>query len=64
VIKEITGIGESLAGRLFIFDGLAAQARTVKIKPEPECALCGEKPSITTLTPESQAVCETSAARP
>jgi adenylyltransferase/sulfurtransferase len=63
-IKEITGIGESLAGRLFIFDGLAGQARTVRIKPDPECALCGEKPSITTVTAKSQAVCESGAARP
>jgi adenylyltransferase/sulfurtransferase len=46
VIKEIAGIGESLAGRLFIFDGLAAQARTVKIKPDPECALCSSRATI------------------
>lgn len=47
IIKEIAGVGESLAGRLFIFDGLGAQARTVKIKPDPECKLCGPQPTIT-----------------
>jgi adenylyltransferase/sulfurtransferase len=57
VIKEIIGIGVSLAGRLFIFDGLGAQARTVRIKPDPACALCGGKPSITSLASEPQAIC-------
>ncbi|MBT8473405.1 MAG: molybdopterin-synthase adenylyltransferase MoeB [Marinicaulis sp.] len=40
VIKEITGVGESLAGRLLIYDGLAAQTRTVKLSADPACD-CG-----------------------
>lgn len=40
-IKEITGAGESLAGRLMIYDALAAQARTVSLPPDPECPVCG-----------------------
>jgi len=46
VIKEITGAGESLAGRLLIYDALATRFRTVAVKPDPECALCGANPRI------------------
>jgi len=46
VIKEITGIGETMAGRLLIYDALATRFRTVAVKPDPECRLCGEMPSI------------------
>jgi adenylyltransferase/sulfurtransferase len=44
VIKEITGIGESMAGRLLIYDALATRFRTVSVKPDPECRLCGKTP--------------------
>jgi adenylyltransferase/sulfurtransferase len=40
-IKEILGIGESLAGRLMLFDGLGATARTVRLSPDPGCLVCG-----------------------
>lgn len=50
VMKEITGIGESLAGRLLIYDALAARFRTVKVNPDPACALCGPEPSIRDLS--------------
>jgi adenylyltransferase/sulfurtransferase len=36
VIKEITGAGDSLAGRLLIYDGLSATARTVKLNWDPK----------------------------
>jgi molybdopterin/thiamine biosynthesis adenylyltransferase len=41
-IKEIAEAGESLAGRLFIFDGLAATARTVALNRDPACPVCGD----------------------
>jgi adenylyltransferase/sulfurtransferase len=41
VMKEIMGIGESLAGRLIIYDGLGAQARTVRLPKDPDCRVCG-----------------------
>jgi adenylyltransferase/sulfurtransferase len=47
VIKEITGAGTSLAGRLLIYEALATRFRTVAFKPDPACALCGDKPTIT-----------------
>lgn len=40
-IKELTGAGRSLAGRLLLFDGLTAAARTVALPVDPECAVCG-----------------------
>lgn len=46
VMKEILGIGESLAGRLLIYDALASALRTVRFRPDPACALCGQSPSI------------------
>ncbi|OYW93129.1 MAG: molybdopterin biosynthesis protein MoeB, partial [Caulobacterales bacterium 32-67-6] len=41
-IKVITGAGEPLEGRLLIYDGLAAETRTVRIGADPGCAVCGE----------------------
>lgn len=50
VIKEIIGVGESLAGRLLIYEALETRFRTVRIKPDPACALCGPAPTITDLS--------------
>ena len=47
VIKEITGAGESMSGRLLIVDSLRTEFRTVKIRPDPDCALCGSRATIT-----------------
>jgi adenylyltransferase/sulfurtransferase len=41
IIKEITGSGESLAGKVLIFDGLQARARTVKLAWDPANPLNG-----------------------
>jgi len=40
-IKLITGAGEALAGRLMLYDGLAAMARTVRVTADPQCPVCG-----------------------
>jgi len=40
-IKEITGAGETLASRLFVYDGLSAEARTVRLSADPDCPACG-----------------------
>lgn len=50
VIKEITGAGESLAGRLMIYDGLAATARVVNLPWDPTNPLNGETPTIKDLS--------------
>ena len=46
VIKEILGIGESLAGSLLLFDALATTFRKVTVPRDPACALCGSQATI------------------
>jgi len=43
VIKLITGAGEPLCGKLWLFDGLKAESRTVKLPRDPACSACSEK---------------------
>ena len=50
VIKEITGVGESMSGRLLIYEALTTRFRTVTFKPDPACALCGTSPAIRDLS--------------
>lgn len=40
-IKEITGAGETLAGRLMLYEGLSGAARTIALPADPHCTLCG-----------------------
>ncbi len=49
VIKELLGIGESLSGRLLLYDALGATFRDVKVKPDPACPLCGPQAAIKSL---------------
>ncbi|HEY1615453.1 MAG TPA: molybdopterin-synthase adenylyltransferase MoeB [Rhizomicrobium sp.] len=46
VIKEIAGIGESLAGHLLILEALGTRFRKVKVPADPKCPLCGGNPTI------------------
>ena len=48
-IKVITGVGEPLAGRLMIYDALEMSYRAVRVRKDPECAICGKNPTITEL---------------
>jgi len=41
VIKELLDMGDSLAGRLLLFDGMATSFRTVRLKADPGCSVCG-----------------------
>ena len=50
VLKELLGIGETMAGRLLIYDALSTAFRMVKVNPDPECALCGPNPTIKDLS--------------
>jgi molybdopterin-synthase adenylyltransferase len=40
-VKLLAGAGEALTGRLLIYDGLAAEARTVRVPADPACPVCG-----------------------
>ncbi len=39
-VKWITHAGQPLAGRLLIYDALAAETRTVRLSPDPACPVC------------------------
>jgi adenylyltransferase/sulfurtransferase len=41
VLKEITGIGKSLAGYLLVWNALDAEFRKIRLKKDPECPVCG-----------------------
>ncbi|HET7042468.1 MAG TPA: molybdopterin-synthase adenylyltransferase MoeB [Gemmatimonadales bacterium] len=45
-IKHIVGAGESLLGRLLLFDGLQMTFREVRLRKDPECPVCGEHPTV------------------
>ena len=47
VLKEVLDIGESLSGRLLIWDALATRIRIVRLPKDPACPLCGPHPRIT-----------------
>jgi molybdopterin/thiamine biosynthesis adenylyltransferase len=40
-VKVIAHAGEPLTGRLWVYDGLAGESRTVRIGADPECPVCG-----------------------
>jgi sulfur-carrier protein adenylyltransferase/sulfurtransferase len=48
-IKLLAGIGEPLLGRLMVYDALEMNYRTVKVRKDPNCAVCGEHPTVTEL---------------
>jgi adenylyltransferase/sulfurtransferase len=48
-IKLITGIGEPLIGRFMIYDALKMSFRTLKLRKDPECPVCGTHPTVTKL---------------
>ena len=49
-IKWIIGAGESLLGRLLLFDALTARFREIRVQRDPRCPVCGPHPTITELT--------------
>jgi sulfur-carrier protein adenylyltransferase/sulfurtransferase len=48
-IKLLTGIGEPLVGKLMIYDALEMEYRKLKVRKDPNCALCGDNPTVTDL---------------
>jgi len=48
-IKLILGSGESLVGRLLLFDALRMRFRELKLRKNPDCPVCGEHPTVTEL---------------
>jgi sulfur-carrier protein adenylyltransferase/sulfurtransferase len=48
-IKLLAGIGETLVGRLMLYDALAMRFRELKLRRNPECPVCGDHPTVTEL---------------
>ena len=57
-IKLLTGIGDSLVGRLMVYDALEMSYRAIKVRKDPECAICGKNPTVTELI-DYEAFCGT-----
>ncbi len=53
-IKLLLGLGESLAGRLLFLDALGMEFRQVKLRRDPNCPVCGDRPTITDLIDYNQ----------
>ncbi|MGW2249088.1 adenylyltransferase/sulfurtransferase MoeZ [Kitasatospora sp. NPDC001660] len=48
-IKLLAGVGDPLVGRLMIYDALEMNYRQVKVRKDPNCAVCGENATVTEL---------------
>jgi molybdopterin/thiamine biosynthesis adenylyltransferase/rhodanese-related sulfurtransferase len=48
-IKLLTGVGEPLLGSLMVYDALEMTYRKIKVRKDPQCAICGENPTVTEL---------------
>ena len=54
-VKHLSGAGETLAGRLMLFDGLSAEMRVIGVKRDPGCAVCGSTRSVAAGDPRAEA---------
>jgi sulfur-carrier protein adenylyltransferase/sulfurtransferase len=48
-VKLITGMGKPLVGRLVIYDALELSFKDIRVRKDPDCAVCGEHPTVTEL---------------
>lgn len=50
VLKHLLGIGQTLDGRLLLADTRAMSFQTLRIERDPSCPVCGDAPSVTSIT--------------
>jgi adenylyltransferase/sulfurtransferase len=62
-IKMVLGIGDTLEGHLMIFDALKMTFRKVRVRKDPDCALCGENATIKELKAYEEEACELRSAK-
>ena len=48
-VKLILGIGDTLKGRLLLYDALGMKFRELKLRRDKECPVCGDHPTVTKL---------------
>jgi len=58
VLKFLTGVGELLTNRLLTFNAKTMEFRTINVKHNHKCGVCGDEPTITELIDYEQAACE------
>ncbi len=63
-LKWILGRGDSLCGRLLLFDALEMRFREVELRRDPACPVCGEAPTIRELVATRADSCAAEAPRP
>jgi adenylyltransferase/sulfurtransferase len=63
VLKLLLGIGDPLVGRMLLLDALSMRFSEFKFRRSPDCAVCGEHPSLTRLI-DYDAFCHVSEDRP
>jgi adenylyltransferase/sulfurtransferase len=56
-IKVITGVGDPMISSLIIYDALEMSFRKIKVRKDPNCPLCSDKPTQTQLLPDYEAFC-------
>ncbi|HET6212956.1 MAG TPA: adenylyltransferase/sulfurtransferase MoeZ [Micromonosporaceae bacterium] len=56
-IKLLTGVGEPLVGRLMVYDALEMTYRTIKVRKDPDCVLCGPNATQTELLEDYEDFC-------
>ncbi len=54
IVKIILGIGDSLSGRLMLYDALGMTFRQLKLRKNPNCVICGPNPTVTELVDYNQ----------
>jgi adenylyltransferase/sulfurtransferase len=57
-IKYLLGIGDLLTNVLLTYNALTTDFRKIRLKRNPNCPLCGNKPQITQLIDQAQPVCD------
>lgn len=50
VLKELLDLGTGLSGQLVLYDALDVTMRKIKTSKNPDCALCGDHPTITSIS--------------
>lgn len=56
-LKLLAGVGEPLVDRLAVFDGLHSRFREIAVRRNPACAVCGESPTIRTVSVMEEMTC-------
>jgi molybdopterin/thiamine biosynthesis adenylyltransferase/rhodanese-related sulfurtransferase len=56
-IKLLTGVGEPLVGRLMVYDALEMSYRTITVRKDPDCVLCGPNATQTDLLEDYEDFC-------